>query len=151
MKFIKKHISLVVAFIVLILIACGLLLVKSLFFSNDIKAIYGSRLEDIEKYEIKKETKENIKTSLGEFCSSSKVRIAGRIIYVDAVANDDVTLETAKALGDRVLANFTEEEKKYYDIQLMIKKNTETNQFPIIGYKHHSKSAIVWTKDRAES
>ena len=43
---------------------------------------------------------------------------------------------------------FTEEEKGFYDIQVIIESDTNTTQFPIIGYKHHSKAAYTWTKDR---
>ena len=38
--------------------------------------------------------------------------------------------------------------KNYYDIQFIIENDTNTAEFPIIGYKHHTKPEISWTKDR---
>lgn len=149
MKFIKKHISTIVGIIVFILVLVGIYAVKEIFFPNESKAIYGNRLEGIEKVKITEETKTKIKEKLQEKTSSVTVRIAGRIVYITMKTNDGVTLEEAKGLGNSVLEEFTEEQKTYYDIQVLIENETNESQFPIIGYKHHAKTAIVWTKDRA--
>ena len=34
------------------------------------------------------------------------------------------------------------------DIQILINNKANTEQFPIIGYKHHTKGGIAWNKDR---
>ena len=39
---------------------------------------------------------------------------------------------------------------QFYDVEVMIDKDGESTQFPIIGYKHHSKKDFVFTKDREE-
>ena len=74
--------------------------------------------------------------------------MAGRIIYVTMEVNGDTSRDDAKGLGNKTLESFSDAEKKYYDIQILIKNDSNKDQFPIIGYKHHAKDAIVWTKDR---
>ena len=44
--------------------------------------------------------------------------------------------------------NIIDNIKNYYDIQFIIENDTNTAEFPIIGYKHHTKPEISWTKDR---
>ena len=151
MKFIKKHIGAIIAIIVFILVVVGLLVAKEFFFTNDTKAIYGNRLEEIDKYPITTDTKKQIKETFGESATNVTIRLAGRIVYIDVEASDETTQEGAKNAGNRVLECFSEEQKSYYDIQIMIKNEANTAQFPIIGYKHHTKTAISWTRDRAES
>ena len=151
MKFVKKHINAIVAIGVLVLIVVGLLLLKSIFFPNESKAIYGTRLDGRNKVEITSDKKNDIKEELSASAPTVEVRVAGRIVYIIAKVNGDVSLEAAKELGNKVLEKFSDKEKEYYDIQILIENDTNTSQFPIIGYKHHTKEAIAWTKDRAES
>ena len=60
----------------------------------------------------------------------------------------DVDVATAKDLANQALAEFSDAEKAYYDIQAVIESDTNTTQFPIIGYKQHTRDAFNWTKDR---
>lgn len=155
MKFFKRHKIVLLIALILILLVCGAMFVKEFFFSSDTEAIYGSRLNGIKKVPISDEVKEKIKEDLKEDTSSVKVRLSGRIIYIIIKVKEDTSLEDAKNIGSKTLEYFKEEELKYYDIQIMISSEKESNQFPIIGYKHHDeeekKHSIVWTKDRAES
>ena len=148
MKFIKKHSSLIVAVIVFILVLLGLYLAKSIFFPEENKAIYGNRLEGRDSVEISNETKSAVQTKLDEGTKSVTVRIAGRIIYIDVITEDATTKEAARDLGNKALEAFSDKEKAYYDIQILISNESNKDQFPIIGYKHHSKNDISWTKDR---
>ena len=148
MNFIKKHINAIVALGVIALTVIGLLILKSIFFPNENKAIYGNRLEGRDKVKITKEKMNKVKEELKEGTTSVKVRVAGRIIYIDVMVNNETSKETARGLGDKALGVFSDEEKAYYDIQVLFDNEGNQEQFPIIGYKHHTKSAIVWTKDR---
>ena len=151
MKFMKKHTNALVGIGIIILIVIALLLIKNELFFNENTAIYGSRIENNDKYIISKETKEKVKSLVSDNTQDVKVRIAGRIIYIEMKANGDTSLDAAKNLGSKALEAFSDAEKKYYDIQVLIENDANAGQFPIIGYKHHSKDALVWTKDRAES
>ena len=53
MKFIKKNIVLIMVVILLLVLAIvGFIFAKNMFFSNDEKAIYGTRLDGIDKVKI---------------------------------------------------------------------------------------------------
>ncbi len=149
MKFIKKHFSSIVGILVFVIMLVAFFKVKDIFNPDESTAIYGTRLEGREKVEISKKTREAVKKSLEERTENVSVRVAGNIINIIINAKEDVSLEEAKNLGNKALESFSEEEKKYYDIQLFIKNGKNANQFPIIGYKHHNKNAISWTRDRA--
>ena len=148
MKFIKKHMSLVVALVIFVLVFIGFLILKNVFFPNEAKAIYGNRLEGRDKVEISDATKKKIEDKLKEKTSKVEVRVAGKLIYIDMKVTGDVNVAGAKELANQALAEFSDAEKAYYDIQAVIECDTNTTQFPIIGYKHHNRKAYTWTKDR---
>ena len=147
-RYIKKHSSAAVGIGVFILVIIALLLFKDVFMFDEFKAIYGTRLDGIDKVKITKETKDKVTAIFKDSSSSAKVRLAGRIIYIDVVLNDDVSRDTAKDLGNKTLEVLSDQEKSYYDIQLLINNKANQGQFPIIGYKHHTRDAIIWNKDR---
>ena len=151
MKFIKKHKGLIVAVIVFILVFVLFLLVYRSFFPDEETAIYGGRLEGIEKVEIKKDNKNKIIEALNGVSKKTKVRVQGRIIEVSISINDDINRDAAKAEANKILEQLSKEQKEYYDIQVFISKDGKTEdaaQFPIIGYKHHISEGFSWTKDR---
>lgn len=149
MKFIKKHIKMIIGVIVILLLVGGLLFLKEVFYSSDNGPIYGTRLEGKDKVKISDDTKNKVKELMGEGFASVNVRIQGRIIYVDAKAGSELEPGTAREAGNKSLEAFTEAEKAYYDIQYLIDSDTNTTQYPVLGYKHHSKGGINWTRDRA--
>ncbi|MBQ6323545.1 MAG: hypothetical protein IJI22_01795 [Bacilli bacterium] len=149
-KKIKKNLSTVIVIIVAVLVLLGIIFIKNTFFAGESKAIYGNRLEGRKNVEISKETKNKVKKKLEGSADSVSVRVAGRIIYINVDAKDEVTLEAAKNLGPAVLEEFSDNEKAYYDIQILIENMANRKQFPIIGYKHHTKANFSWTKDRTE-
>ena len=147
-KFIKKHSHKIVTIIIIIFLIIIGIMVKNFFFPDDAEAYYGTRLEGIEKVKIDDKKKESLKENFKDSSKSISVRIQGRIIYVDVKLNDDVSRDTAKELSNKTLEKLSEDEKAYYDIQFMINNEANKDQFPIIGYKHHTKTEIRWTKDR---
>ncbi len=151
MKFIKKNIGAIIAIVIIILLLIGAYVVKQTFFSAETEAIYGTRLEGIDKVKITKEKKNQVIDSLKEGTEKVTVRVAGKIVYINIVANGDTSLDTAKGFGNKALESFSDEEKSFYDFQIIVQKSTESKQFPIIGYKQHAKTSITWTKDRAEN
>ena len=83
-----------------------------------------------------------------EKANSTTIRIAGRIIYIDVKLNGETTRDEAKNISGASLGQLPDNIKNYYDIQFIIENDTNTAEFPIIGYKHHTKTAISWTKNR---
>ena len=150
-KYGKKNSGKVIGITVLILVIIAILLIKNLFMFDDFQAIYGTRLEGISKVAVTNKEKTAVKNSIGDAAKKVNVRTAGRIIDILIVVSKETSLEDAKKLGEKTLESFSDEQKKFYDIQVMIETDEESNQYPIIGYKHQSRDAITWTKDRAEN
>lgn len=147
MDFIRKNKFTILAIVIFLVLVILLVQVKNIFFPNEGSAIYGNRLEGIEKVEITKDKKNTIKDSLSSdgMTTEVSIRLSGKIINVNIVVNDEVSVDTAKGLSNKVLENLSDEEKKYYDIQIFIDKKSESEEFPIIGYKHHAKDNFSWS------
>ena len=148
MKFLKKLISAIVALVVFVFVVVGLLYFKKVFNADEATAIYGSRLECRDKIEITYERINQVKSAIKDSSNKTTIRIAGRIIEVIVDVKDGVSIQDAKNLGTPIVFAFTEEERAYYDIQIFLTNEKNTEQFPAIGYKHHTKPTLTWTKDR---
>ena len=148
LRFIKKHSHKIVGVIIVIFLIILAVIVKNFFFPNDTGVYYGTRLEGIEKVKITDKKKEELKENFKDSSKSVTVRLAGRIIYIDVKVNDDVSTDTARDLANKTLEKLSDEEKGYYDVQFLIGNDADKDHFPIIGYKHHAKQAISWTKNR---
>lgn len=149
MKFLKKNKSTIVAVVVFILVLILIFGIKSMFTTDEANAIYGTRLDGREKVEISNQQLQKVKQELEADATSVSTRIAGRIINIAIKTSTETSVEDAKKLGDKAVEKFSSEEKEYYDIQILIENDGNAAQFPIIGYKHHTKDKITWTKDRA--
>ena len=151
MKFIRKNKNTIVGILVFILALAGILAVKGVLSSDEGKAIYGTRLKGINEVKITDSQKKEVENKLANDTDKVEVSVAGRIINILITAKEGTSLEDAKKLGDKAVEAFSSAEKKYYDIQIFITNEKNKAQFPIIGYRHHTKNTITWTKDRAES
>ena len=146
LKFVKKHSHKIVSVVIVIFLIILAILVKNFFFPSDNGVYYGTRLDGITKVKVKDEALKKIESSLKERAKSVTARVQGRIIYVDVVVNDDVDIQGAKDLAGKIYEPLTDEQKAYYDIQLMVNNEAKKDEFPIVGYKHHTKEGMSWTK-----
>ena len=148
-RYIKHHSSTAVGIGVFILVVIALLLFKDVFMFDEFKAIYGTRLDGIDKVKITAKQKSDAESLIKENVKDVDVRISGRIVNTIINTNKDTSIEDAKNISGKVLETFTDNQKKYYDFQFLVKNDENTSQYPIIGYKHHTKDNISWTKDRS--
>ena len=133
-KYAKKNSSAVIGISVFVLVIVALLLIKNLFMFDESQAIYGTRLEGIDKVKVMDNQKKDVQEKLSDSTKKVSVRVAGKTIQINITTNEDVSIDTAK---------------EYYDIQIFIQNKGNEEQFPIIGYKQHTRDGITWTKDRA--
>lgn len=152
-KYMKDHIIVVIAVLLLLAVICFSFFIKQMFFSNSKNVIYGNRLNGIDEVAVTSSEQKSMIEALEGDSSVSKVKyhLQGKIINVIITVNDDVGADTAKVLTGKVLEFFNEDQKKFYDFQVMVKKENGANDFPIIGYKHSNKDGFSFTKDRAAS
>ena len=66
------------------------------------------------------------------------------------IINDKLIFKSSQPNYLPRLKKQCEKQKEFYDVEVMIDKDNDSTQFPIIGYKHHSKNDFVFTKDREE-
>ena len=147
-NFLKKNSSAVVGITVFILVIISALLIKNLFMYDENQAIYGTRLDGVEKRKVTKEQIDKVKKKVADKTKKADVRVAGKIVNIELTVNDDVSLDDAKKIGPEALEEFTKEQQQFFDFQIFIQNNNNKTQFPIIGYKHHTKPEISWTRDR---
>lgn len=149
-KYIKDHKMVVAAIIFLLILLVIAYMAKQVFFSGSSNALYGSRLEGIDEVEVSKSDQENLINKIEEDSAVKKCEynLQGTIINVIITVNDDVGLDTAKALASKVLEEFDDDQKSFYDFQVFIRKDSVASDFPIIGYKQNKKEGFSWTKDR---
>lgn len=149
LKFIKKY-KLLLLFVILLIVATVFAIKVFLIFNDkDETAIYGERLNGADYVEIDtSKSTDKVKAKVGDLASGVTVRIQGRIVNIIINLKDEVTRDAAKDISNQLLGEFSDKEKAYYDFQIFLNKTNEDAQFPIIGYKHHTKAEIKWTKDR---
>lgn len=149
-RYMKEHKVVVVAVILMFVIIIGAFFVKQAFFSNSHNAVYGHRLDGIDAVKLTKGQKEKIRNGIesDSAAKSATCSLQGRIINIIITVNDDVGLDTAKSLANKVADELDQDQKKYYDIQVFIKKDNDASDFPIIGYKQNGREGFTWTKDR---
>lgn len=109
---------------------------------------YGNRLEGIDTVKITDTKRSEVinKIKENELVDSADIDIKGKLIYVN------ITLKTGKhadseAICQTSLEAFSEDEKKFYDIQYIVSNkdsNIEEN-FPVMGYIKAGNSVIKWT------
>ena len=145
----KKKRKIIIALLILIVMVIGLCIAYDKIFANN-SGKYGNRLEGIEKVNVKPKQKKEIKKNIESLEISSKVEVylTGRIVKTVATIKDDVELDKAKEIYTKLMEKLTDEQKKYFDIQVFLNKKGKDENFPTIGYKHHKKDNVSWTKDR---
>lgn len=148
MDFIKRNKATIIAIVIFLVLVVAMFQVKNIFFPDEGDAIYGDRLKGIEKVKLSKDISSKVDEKLDESVSKVTVRVAGRIVNIILVVSDDMSVDVAKSCGDKALEAFSDKEKKYYDFQVFVEKKGESNEFPIIGYRHHTKNSFSWTKNR---
>lgn len=150
MSFIRKNKFVIIAIgVFLILVVLGFQ-IATMFFPEEGTALYGDRLDGIEEVELSNSKLTKVESNLKSdgAVKEADVSVAGKIVEVIITVQDDTSVDTAKALNTKVLDSLSNKEKKFYDIQIFVKKDSEATDFPIIGYKHHAKDTFSWTKDR---
>lgn len=132
-------ILMIVSVICLIIMASAVVIY---FVNQTVSSSYGTRLKDIEKYDISKEITEidkTLKDTKGVI--SSKVRLQGKIIYIDVEMEKNKTNEDIQNVALSTLKLLSDEDKSYYEMQFIFSREGMT---PYMGSKSASKSVISW-------
>lgn len=112
------------------------------FFSQTSSSVYGHRLDDIAEHQVDKEI-EDLK---GFFDSNDKVKYSsidkrGKIIYVVLDVNEALANEDIQSLCTESLDKLTKDQKEYYDIQFIVKRDGLN---PYLGSKSAHQTVLSW-------
>lgn len=137
-----------------IFLAIFLLIVIWLFivplFSNN---KYGDRLDGIENHKISSSTVNDIESTIKENQMVSEVEYhnEGRILNFIITVSSEMSVEDAKSLGNVILDKISDDDKEYYDIQVLIDTEDESENYPIAGYKHKTEKAFDYGSEVGSS
>jgi len=150
MKYLKKNKWVIVpitAFIVVMVFA--IIGIVNLVIPKSSKNLYGNRLDNIEQYPIGDESVSKVKEELMNTGKVTNVSydLKGKLINFVITVNDDVDRVTGESLTSKILSEFDDNIKSFYDFQVFIKTESESEIFPIIGYKHVTSVNFVWTNN----
>ena len=150
MKYLKKNKWVIVpitAFIVVMVFA--IIGIVNLVIPKSSKNLYGNRLDNIEQYPIGDESVSKVKEELMNTGKVTNVNydLKGKLINFIITVNDDVDRVTGESLTSKILSEFDDNIKSFYDFQVFIKTESESEIFPIIGYKHVTSVNFVWTNN----
>ena len=80
-----------------------------------------------------------------EHVVSIEKNLVGKRLDFILKVKSDVDVITSKSLADKILENLSDDTKNFYDIQVMIiNEDTENQDYPLMGYKHKTKSGFVF-------
>ncbi len=151
MKFLKKNKVLIFVIVIFLGLVVVVAEVKNLLVPDEGKAAYGNRLDGIEDHKIKDYVYEDMEAKLKEDTKVVAVshKLHGKIINLIITVSDDTSIEDAKKIANSTIPMFSDDDLKFYTLQVYVKKdNEELNNFPIIGYKGTATKELVFTKDR---
>lgn len=125
-------IGLIVFFILIIVVSVWLFALPA-FKTNK----YGNRLDGINKHKISNDVISKIKAKSSDNDSVEKIDYhkEGRILNFIIMVDSNYGIDQAKEFANGILSEINDEDKKYYDIQVLIKTKDKSDVYPIIGYK----------------
>lgn len=146
MKFIKKHkIEFIALLVMIIICVLGYFAVKPLLGNDSNK--YGNRLDGIEEVKISDEQINKMISELEDKkdINSVKYDLQGRLIYIILEVSNATAVDVSKGYANKILEYFDDSQKSYYDIQVIVKSDSEESEvYPIIGSKHKTSISFVW-------
>ena len=152
-KFIKEHkkqcIIGGIIFLVLFFTIIIWLFIVPVFSNNK----YGDRLKDIENHEISSSSIDKIENTLKENQQVKDVTYhnEGRILNFIITVSNEMTSDDAKKLCDTISENLSDDDKSYYDIQVLIDTEEENENYPIAGYKHKTEDKFEYGREGGNS
>ncbi len=142
-SFLKKHkkklIIIIVLFVALFVMLFALYQIYVYLTPDQRQSVYGDRCEVTESIAITEDRKKGITAAIETFEKMKVAEINVKCNLIDIVieVEDDVPVTTVKEMSKKVLEQFTDEELKYYEIELAVDSNVEKSDiYPIYAKKH---------------
>lgn len=141
-KFIKnnKLLLIVSIFIIVLLVFIFWLFIVPSFNGNK----YGDRLKDESKHKISSEVISKIKDKAKSNDSVEKIDYhkEGRILNFTVTVDSNLGTDQAKEFCNSLIGEIEEDDRKYYDIQVLVDSNEKSDNYPLVGYKSKSSDSF---------
>lgn len=150
MEFIRKHKFTTVVLTILLVIVIIASVLLNFLLPNYSGNLYGNRLSGIEHYKIAEDKVKSLKEEVSklEGVSSVLYNVEGKLINITITVKDEIDRDTAKGYAEQSLTYFTDEQKGYYDIEIILaSENDNSEVYPLFGYKHKTSSSLVWSNN----
>lgn len=147
-KFVKNHKVITTLIILFIIALIALIVLYNLMF------VYheDTRLKGKKEVEISAASLKSIEQNLAkkdEFSSVETNLVTRQLTFLIDI-KEDTDKKYAKELSADVLAELSEKEKEYYDIQVIYQCSAcdkDDNTYPIIGYKNKKNDDFIWSNN----
>lgn len=113
---------------------------------------YGNRLDGIKEVQFTKSELSDISKEIeknGEV-DSAKVRVQGKIVYLDIVFTKETSKDKAKEIANKTLDSFEKDELKFYDFEYILTQvgsdDKDDAGFKITGTKGPKTDSISFIK-----
>ncbi len=140
--FLKKHrkklIILVIVLIVLAICFYAVFRIYKYLTPDTKESYYGDRCDITESIMITDERKNAVKSAIEAYptMKMSDFDLKCNLIDIVVTVTDDTTLTDVRKMSGDILAAFTEEELKFYELELMVDSDVEESEtYPVIGKK----------------
>lgn len=156
MKGIKKfyqdnRVFVILMGIVLVCVIIMAVCLLSYFYGSKDSSVYGERLDGIDAVTIEESRQTEIESKLNTdaLISSSDIMVTGKIVYVKIDFVETASLVEARGIALKLLDEFSDEEKKFYDFHFTLKqkKNETGSGFIISGAKNVNGTNLVWNNN----
>ena len=147
MKFIKDHKLLFIFLLIVLIFLIALFIMLKPFMMNSSLSEYGNRLDGIENMKVSDDKVSKLEKEIEtiEIVNGCNYVLKGRLINILIEFKEEATRDQSIEIGNKVLEYLDDDEKSYYDIQVLLKsEKKDIVGFPIIGYKHKTREALVW-------
>lgn len=145
-EFFKKYNLVILGVLIVLIIVAIIIALRSFLYPDDLKSIYGNRLNDIEQYAISNAELNEIteKSKEIENIKDLSIDVKGKIVNIMLEVEEESKVEDIKKSMESTLKNFDDELIEYYDFQFFL--TNENLEFIIIGYKNKNNEEIVYTE-----
>ena len=158
LKFLKRNLLTIFVIIIFIIGMLVLSYFKKLYWDNNDKAAYGSRLDGIENYKLTDEEMNILKETISKDSDvlDLDISVQGKIINIEVKAAERLEVKNAKNMANEWVKLIPDDTRSYFSVQFYFykekaktdDKKENNSPFPIIGYLHYGNNTISWTKDR---
>lgn len=135
----KKVIMIVTVLVLLILFVCISYAIISFLMPNTKASVYGNRCEVTRDYPVASDRKDKLEAFVSKQDKMKFVNFEVKCNLIDIIVevDDSVAVSKIKTMAKSMLEEFSDDEIKYYDIEIMIKSNkSDSDSYPMIGVHH---------------